>query len=423
MKREEPDRPKKSRPEKDDAGAASLSDPGRRRFLHGAAVLGGVVAAGGSIASPLLAAPETRPGTTMRYRVLGRTGLRVSEVGFGGYPADDPEVIRYAVERGINYVDTSHCYRGGRSEEVIGPALRGIRDRVVLTTKWCPHHVGRSPRKQVFLDILDGSLKRLGTDHVDLVLNHEVGKNSDRVGVDRLKNPEMFEAFESAKKAGKVHFLGASGHDTDLMDVMHHAVDSGRFDAILCRYSFLDYPDQDRLITKAAAKGVGFIAMKTLAGAKGADLDRFRDRHTSFKQAALKWVLSNASVSNLVISINSRAQVDEYVPASGAALTASDRAVLRDYEETFSTQVCRYCGACTEVCPGDVRVADILRFSMYYHEYKQEQRAVESYAKLVASERAAHCAHCAGMCESACGYDLPIRTLLLKAHETLKPKA
>ena len=358
----------------------------------------------------------------MRQRVLGRTGLKVSEIGFGGYPIGDPQIVRYAIDRGVNYIDTAHCYRGGKSEEVIGEALAGRRDRVVLTTKWCPHHVGKPATKQVFLDMLDASLKRLRTDHVDIVLNHEVGRNSDGLGVERLKNPEMFEAFETARRAGKARFLGASGHDPDLMGVMHHAVDSGRFDVLLCRYSFLDYPEQARLIEKAHAKGVGFIAMKTLAGAKGEDLDRFRDRYGTFKQAALKWVLSNPKVSNLIISINSTRQVDEYVPASGRPLEKADLQILKEYEETFSTEVCRFSGACLPACPENVRIADILRFSMYHNEYKQEQRGLESYARLVASERAAHCAHCAGFCEQACAYDLPIKTLLIRAHETLRPK-
>ena len=251
------------------------------------------------------------------------------------------------------------------------------------------------------------------------MLNHEVGRNSDGTGVERLKNPEMFEAFAEARKAGKVRFLGASGHDPDLMDVMHYAVDSGRFDVLLCRYSFLDYPEQNTLIEKARAKGVGVIAMKTLAGAKGADLDKFRDRYTTFKQAALKWVLSNPNISNLIISINSTRQVDEYAPASGRPLEKADLDVLREYAESFSTQVCRFSGACLPACPENVRIADILRFSMYFNDYKQENRGVESYAKLVASERAAHCAHCAGFCEQACAYDLPIKTLMIRGHEIL----
>src|SRR5256712_4950509 len=396
----------------------------RRAFLKRTAAASGALVTGAlaTAGAPLTTGSVAGPGPTMRHRTLGRTDLKVSEIGFGGFPIDDPQIVRYAIERGINYIDTAHCYRGGRSEEIIGEALAGRRDRVTLTTKWCPHHVGKPAKKQVFLDMLDASLRRLRTDHVAIILNHEVGRNSDGVGVERLNNPEMFEAFEAVRLAGQARFLGASGHDPDLMGVMHHAVDSGTFDVLLCRYSFLDYPEQDRLIEKANAKGVGFIAMKTLAGAKGADLDKFRDRYSTFKQAALKWVLSNPRVSNLIISINSTRQVDEYVPASGRPLAKAHLQSLREYEETFSTAVCRFSGACLPACPENVRIADILRFSMYHNDYKQESRALESYAKLVAGERAAHCAHCAGFCEKACAYDLPIKTLLIRAHDALAPE-
>jgi len=359
----------------------------------------------------------------MRRRTLGRTGLEVSEVGFGGVPIDDPDVLIYAAERGINYVDTSPCYRRGASEEAIGRALERHRDRFVVTTKWCPHHFGRPATKEAFLDILEGSLRRLRTDHVDVVLNHEVGRRSDGQGWERLENPEMLEAFETAKNAGKVRFLGASGHDGDLMEIMGHAVDSGNFDVLLCRYSFLDYPDQQKLIEKAHAAGVGFVAMKTLAGAKGADLGKFRGRNTTFKQAALKWVLANEKISNLIISISSRAQVDEYVAASGAPLTLAERAALLEYSAVFGDQVCRFCNRCEPACPYDVRVADALRFSMYFHEYGQEDLAREAYAALPVAARATVCADCPAPCVPACDYGLPVRDLLLRAHGALAPRA
>jgi hypothetical protein len=398
--------------------------PTRRELL----LTGGVVLAAGACApgdapddvvteAATPAADEPHPG--MRYRPLGATGLEVSEVGFGGVPIDDPDVLLHAAERGINYVDTSPCYRGGRSEEAIGRALERHRDRFVVTTKWCPHHFGRPRKKEVFLEILDGSLRRLRTDHVDIVLNHEVGKRSDGLGYERLEDPEMLEAFATAKRAGKVRFLGASGHDGDLMEVMTRAVDSGNFDVLLCRYSFLDYPDQQKLIDRAHAAGVGFVAMKTLAGAKGAELRRFRSRHTTFKQAALKWVLSNPKVSNLVISIASRDQVDEYAAASGTGLTLAERAALAEYAAVFSDQVCRFCNRCEPACPGDVRVADVLRFSMYFHEYGDRERARELYAALPAAARPDACATCPAPCVNACDYGLPVRELLLRARDAL----
>jgi predicted aldo/keto reductase-like oxidoreductase len=210
------------------------------------------------------------------------------------------------------------------------------------------------------------------------------------------------------------------------MQVMGYAVDAGPFDVLLGRYSFLDYPEQQALIRRAAAKGVGFVAMKTLAGAKGADLDRFRGGHagqSTVKQAALKWVLANGDLANLIISISSRRQVDEYAAASGQALGEADQAALAEYAALFSTEVCRFCNACEAACPGEVRIADVLRFSMYHEEYGDPvnvRHARAEYARLLAGERAAHCADCAGHCASACAYDLPVKTLLLRAHAALQ---
>lgn len=397
----------------------------RRELITGAAVVavGGCGDAGSGTPLAARAVPSAAvsspAGEGMRYRTLGRTGLRVSEIGFGGVPIDDEDVLLYAAERGINYVDTSPCYRGGRSEEAIGRALERARERFVVATKWCPHHFGRPARRDVFLDILDGSLRRLRTDHVDIVLNHEVGRNSDGEGFARLESPEMLEAFELAKRAGKARFLGASGHDGDLMSVMTQAVDSGNFDVLLCRYSFLDYPDQQQLIDHAHEAGVAVVAMKTLAGAKGAELGRFRGRNTTYKQAALKWVLANGKLSNLVISIASRRQVDEYVAASGVPMSLAERAALAEYAAVFGDQVCRFCNRCEPACPHGVRIADTLRFAMYSRDYGQRDLGRELYATLEPLRTAGVCAGCPAPCAAACDYGLPVGGLMAEAHGEL----
>ena len=105
--------------------------------------------------------------------------------------------------------------------------------------------------------------------------------------------------------------------------------------------------------------------------------------------------------------------------ASGSPIAAADLALLDEYQARFSNEVCRFCNACEPACPDDVRIADILRFAMYFHDYGQEGRAVESYARLVAAERAAHCTHCAGFCDAACDYDLPVQSLLVRADAAL----
>jgi len=352
----------------------------------------------------------------MRYRVLGRTGLRVSEIGFGGYPVDDPDVLHYAIDHGINYVDTAPSYRGGASEETIGKVMKTRRHEVVLATKWRPY--SKTSREEM-LESLNASLKRLQTDHVDLIQVHQVGRASGGESIERLQNPELFEAFEIAKRQGKARFLGVTGHDGDLMEVMNYALDTDRFDTILCRYSFLDYPQQQELFRRAKAQNIGVIAMKTLAGAKGENLKEFRTGKTTVKQAALKWVLSNPDITNLIISMRNIDQIKEYMAASGSALTREDHRLLEKYAERYSREYCRMCNQCEPACPQGVKIADILRYSIYFHHYGEQKQAMLAYAELPISGQAGSCLNCPAPCEALCPYGIPVRRELLKAHTAL----
>lgn len=265
-------------------------------------------------------APTAGPTSNMQYREMGKTGLKVSEIGFGGYPVRDPNVVNYAIDQGINYIDTAWDYTNGVSEETIGKAIQNRRSEVVLTTKW---HPWADTTAEEMMKQLDTSLKRLRTDHLDFLLVHQVGKASGG-GIERMKNPELAKAIAMAKKQGKAKHFGLSGHDPDLMEIMNEAVDMNDVDLILCRYNFKTYPTEGELFKKAQEKGIGVVAMKTLAGARGAQLESFKAPNTTFRQAALKWVLSNKDVSNLIISISSTKQVDEYVLASGYGMAPSE---------------------------------------------------------------------------------------------------
>jgi hypothetical protein len=337
-------------------------------------------------------------------------------VGFGGYPVRDPDVVRYAIDQGINYFDTAWCYRDGKSEETIGAGLKGLRDRVVLTTKW---HPAATTSAAGMMEMLDTSLRRLQTDYVDCLLVHEVGVASDGEGIARIKNPELFLAMEQARQQGKARFFGCSGHDGDLMEIMNHAITIPEFSVMLCRYNFLSYPGEAELIRRAREAGVGVVVMKTLSGAKGADVDAFRDRYTTFKQAALKWVLSNPDLSGLVISISHREQVDEYARASGSAMTGAEAAALDAYAALFGGQVCRMCNRCETACSRGVKVADILRYRMYEHEYGWTGEGRRLYARHAARNYLTACAGCAAPCLAACPPGLDIPGELKAAHALL----
>ncbi len=305
-----------------------MKNPERRTFVKKAASLLAGAYMGFFVPRFLQSGPSASSPANMQYRILGKTGLKVSEIGFGGYAVSDPSVIEYALDRGINYMDTSICYRQGKSEETIGKVMKLKRDKFVLTTKF---DAFSKSRKEEMLGWIDTSLKRLQTDHIDCLLVHQIGKASGGESIGRLQNPELYEAFNAAKQQGKVRFLGCSGHDLDLMEVMNYAITIPEISVILCRYNFMTFKTEPELFRSAKSKGVGAVVMKTLAGARAADFKHFQNHYTTYKQAALKWVLSNQDITNLIITISSKEQVDEYAAASGPPMTHEEKGALNAY--------------------------------------------------------------------------------------------
>ncbi len=257
------------------------------------------------------------PHAGIARRPLGATGLDISTVVYGGFPARDPRVVRAALDRGITAFDTAYCYTRGRSEETIGLGLQGRRHEAVIQTKW---HPWARTRRDEMLRELDASLRRLRTDWVDVLLVHQVGFNSGRESVERLDNPELLEAIEAARRAGKARWFGVSGHDLDLERVLAHAIGHPAVSVILCRYDPSVFPAQKDLIAKARAAGIGVLGMKVLSGARGADLTPWRIGDRTVKQAALRWALSNAALSGVAISIGAEPQLEEYAAAGGDAV-------------------------------------------------------------------------------------------------------
>jgi predicted aldo/keto reductase-like oxidoreductase len=204
------------------------------------------------------------------------------------------------------------------------------------------------------------------------------------------------------------------------MDVMNYAVELPIVDLILCRYSFMDYPTEPDLFRRAKEKGVAVVVMKTLAGARSVNLDSFKAKNNTYKQAALKWVLSNQDISGLIISVSSNEQVDEYKRASGALFTAEDRSALSDYSDRFNSKHCRMCNDCEPACPHGVKIADSLRYSMYKHHYQgMEEESKRLYAELPVSARPDACLACDAPCQKHCSYGVNIKRELGRARRDL----
>ena len=164
------------------------------------------------------------PAATLAFRTLGRTGLKVTTLSFGAMLTPESEVIRAGLDMGINYVDTARRYLNGRSEEIVGKALKGIRDKVVVATKTQP---GSNTREAIMKDV-ETSLANLQTDHIDVIQLHSLDSPQ------RAFIPEVREAYVKLREQGKVRFFGVTTH-TNQAEVIDAVVNDPEkfFDTVL----------------------------------------------------------------------------------------------------------------------------------------------------------------------------------------------
>ncbi|MBJ18282.1 MAG: aldo/keto reductase [bacterium] len=352
------------------------------------------------------------------YRRLGRTGAFVSDISLGSGSSTGGrqtlEVAREAIDRGINYFDTAPDYSEAGSENRLGEAMKGRRDKMFVATKFClPHgHLGPGTSVEGYTNAVEGSLERLQTDWVDLIHVHSCNS------VERLLDENVHEAFDRLKEAGKVRFLGVSTHTPNLEEVANAAIESDRFDVMMLAYHFGAWPALSDIIDRAAARDIGIVGMKVLRGSQHHFLDWSPDERDSFTQASFKWVLSNPGVSCLVISLWESGQLDEFLYASGQSLRPQDVAVLERYQELTSDSHCRpHCGLCLDGCSEGLPIHDILRHRMYFENFGAQKEAMRLYASL--DQGAEVCGSCDAPCRSSCPSGIAIPERMRDAHEML----
>jgi aryl-alcohol dehydrogenase-like predicted oxidoreductase len=363
--------------------------------------------------------PDWKGSTVQSHRRFGRTGWSVSDIvlGTGRIRDEDGEkVARMAIDRGVNYIDTSPDYSATGSEQAMGRAIRGRRDQLFLATKFCTSigHLGAGTPVAKYKEAVEASLGRLGTDYVDLCHIHSCDS------VERLMDENAHEAFDQLKAEGKVRFLGFSSHTPNLVEVANAAVDSGRFDVMMVAYHHGIWAPLPGIIARARSEqDMGVVAMKTLKGGKHQGLVDFRDEADSYSQAALKWTLSNPNVSCAVISFFELQHVDEYLYASGKAVTPQDIAVLEEYDRQILGSYCSpHCGACLGSCSEGLPVYDVLRHRMYFEDYGWEKEGMRLYSRL--SKNAAVCESCSAPCLGSCPVGVPIQERMIGAHRMLE---
>ena len=381
-----------------------MSNINRRDFLKVSSVtLAGLVAGARGIAS----AEEAAGG--MLYRDLGKTGLKVSEIGMGTVTAAQPAAVQRAVDKGITLLHTCLGYGGGASIKAFGEVLKNMkpkRDKVVLALKG----VGD----------FDKALQILGTDYVDIYLppldvddannlGTKIKKNKQDPGKFMpFENSKLQETMEGLKKSGKARFCGLVTHG-NMAKVIEAGLKDKRIEVILSSYSLANKAELDPVIKKAKDQGVGFLAMKIKQG-----LQKGQDPGPSVKA-----LLENKDVDSILVTQASVQDVDKAVGYSGKKMTMLERREVRRLMLAMAG-VCGSCGRCEGVCPMKLAVPDIFRFHMYATRYESPQREVgfEEYRRLGPTAQATICDDC-GACERVCPNAVPIRARLKEVHSLL----
>ena len=404
----------------------------RRDFIRA-----GVAVAGTTLYPKLSHVPLFEPKPKIQdYRILGRTGLRVSDVSLGAGVPQDPALIKYVLDLGVNYIDTAEHYSNGRSERVIGEAVKGRRKDVFITTKLA---VRDNNTEEQLIERFFRCLERLQTDHVDVLMFHNPSSK------EILTLPFVHKAFQKLKSDGKVRFFGLSCHEPHMVDICNFAIEDGRFDVLLFVYNFMQEKAAE-VLKHAAQKNVGSTIMKVHASEHPEQIRsvsreeqqkfqdeadrqtlRFREKYDLKKdeyfRAAISWVLQNAAVGCVVTSIRTFDQANDYVSVSGKKFTKRYKETLDDYSQRLFDRYCRHaCGECEPYCPHGVAVNDVLRLDTYFTNYRQEEKAITEYAELEEARKPTSCLNCPGICEPHCPYGLPVRERLLITHNHLSKK-
>lgn len=353
--------------------------------------------------------PITKGGSApvkLDYKTLGRTGLKVTTVGFGCMITSDPSVIERAADIGINYFDTARGYQHGNNERMVGAALGVKRKNIVLSTK------SGAQDKEGLLKDLDTSLHELNTDYVDIWYLHGKGAPADI-------HDDMIEAQQLAKKQGKIRFAGVSTHGGQ-QQLLPWLAQKGVFDVVLTGYNFSMDASMEQAIGAAAKAGMGVVGMKVMAGGfrsvKPSDPLYKKLTQEGAMLAALKWVINKPNVTTTIPSMTDMDQLDENLKAMAHPYTAGDEKLLTAHLENIRPLYCRMCGECDGACQKGLPVADVLRFLTYADGYGQFALGRERFLEMSAEQVAVRCGDCAD-CTVQCPHGVQVSNRVGRAQE------
>ena len=333
----------------------------------------------------------------MEYRILGKTGLKISRMGFGGIPIQkiDEEgtrkLLHEMMEMGVNYIDSARGYTV--SEQYIGYGLEGIRDKFVLATK------SMARTKEAMAEDIEKSLHNLRTDHIELYQVHNPSMEQlDQV----IGEGGALEALMEAKAAGKIGHIGLTAHSTA---VFERALGLDWVETIMFPYNIVEQQGAE-LIHKCAEKNIGFIDMKPLAGGAIEDAT-----------LALRYVCSNPDVTVVIPGMAEVRELEQNLAACSNTEPLADEELkaMDKVREQLGTDFCRRCNYCAP-CTVGINIPSVFLFAGYLQRYDLADWAKDRYSTL--KVKASACIGC-GKCEPRCPYHLPIREKLKKCAQDM----
>ncbi|MGA2116789.1 MAG: aldo/keto reductase [Bryobacteraceae bacterium] len=369
--------------------------------------------AGLGLPAAALATPQTpraqpgRPASqSLAFRTLGKTGLKVTSVGFGCMVTSDASVISRAVDMGINYFDTARTYGGGNNERMVGSALKGIRNRVVLSSK---SHAMTAAEARANLDT---SLQELGTDYLDIWYMHYRDEPS-------AIPDEIVPVWEDAKKQGKIRHIGISTHHPNA--IVDRVLQIGKFEVLLSTYNFAVASNNDAVYERLDNAGIGLVAMKVMAPAVPIKGDfGFKPRNLNKLPggalASLKWALRNKRMGTTIPSMTDSDQLEENFRAMSEPFGAQDEKLLAVINEDIRPLYCRMCYQCSGQCPKGAAVPETIRYLSYADFYGQFALGREHFASLPEAARAVRCGECQS-CSVACPNGVHVAERMIRAQE------
>lgn len=379
-------------------------------------------------------------GMFVQYRDFGKTGVKCSILGFGAMrlpvlnndesQIDEQEairMIRYAIDNGVNYVDTAYPYHRGKSEIVVGKALKdGYREKVFLATK---SPVWQVEKPEDFDRYLDEQLNKLQTDHVDMYLMHAL----NRQRWEKIKSLKFYEFFERAKAQGKIKFAGFSFHDKyPVFKEIVDGYDGWDFCQIQLNYMDVDYQAGFRGLKYAASKGLPVVIMEPLKGGKLAKLpDKARkilNRHPqqwSDVEWALRWLANFSEVAVILSGMSTFEQVRQNVEIAQRLtvgnLSENELQLIQEVKRTLESYAvinCTECGYCMP-CPNGVDIPGNFRVYNETIMFEDFEGGKGIYRWFQSQKIAASfCTKC-GECLSKCPQGLEIPSLMEKVHSEL----